>query len=312
MKNSSIFSKIIFIAGIALFIVIAYVIINNTSTTTAVVPNQDLSAGTTITNEMLETVTVPSNTPKGYIADSKSLIGQKLKVNVSEGQFLYVTDVMTSWDEMLDGEDIPDNYVVTSIFLPTNRAIGGLINTGDSVDILGVPNSNYKSADSATMAQFLGDMGRYDNYGTKSGINTYWVLANVKILQTNSTIASSENSSLSSLTEEDEKGGNTDGAYYIVALSYADYQKLRLSEVYLDIWMSLCPSQNEENDPLYKQMRQNAIKVLQDSQNQSEDYLNSKGDGDYGKFKVNIEDIDEKNNKGNNDNNSNEPASIEN
>lgn len=290
MKNKAT-SIILVICGIVLFVIIAYVVITNTSTTTAVVPNQDLVAGTTINDEMLQKITVPSNTPQGYIADSKSLIGQKLKVNVSQGQFLYTTDVMTSWDEMLDGEDIPDNYVITSMFLPAERTVGGLINTGDSVDVLGVPNSQGADIDSATMENYLGDMAKYDSYGTDQGINTYWVLANVKVLQTNSTIASSENSSLSSLTNEDEGGtGSSDGAYYIVALSYADYQKLRLSENYLDLWLSLCPSQNDGNDPLYDQMRQKAIKVIQDAQKQPKEYLEAPGNGDYGDFDAKLDD----------------------
>lgn len=265
------FFKILVITGVLLFVVMAYIIIRSTSTLMAVVPNQNITAGTTITSDMLKEITVPTNTPTGYITDMSSLVGQKLRVDVNENQLLYINNVITSWEQLIDGEDIPDNYVITSILVPSERAVGGLITSGDSVDILGIPNSYYNSTDPETMKRYLGDVGTYDSYGAE-GINTYWVLANVKILETDSTLAAEENSSISNVTEADEST-TAQGSYYIVALSYSDYQKLRLCEEYLDLWLSLVPSQNEENDPLYDQMRQNIVKMMQDAQHQSLEYI---------------------------------------
>ena len=268
--RKNIFIKLLAVAGVALFVLIAYVVISSTSTTVAIVPNQSIKAGTLITSEMVDKISIPSNVPEGYITDASSVIGQKLRVSVEANQLLYINDVMTSWEELIEGEDIPDNYVITSILIPSERAIGGLITAGDTVDIFGLPNNSMVNMTSEDLREYLGQMGKYDYYGTEEGLNGFWVLSNVKILETDSTLSSLENSSISTITGSED---GQEGAYYIMALSYSDYQKLRLSEKYLSLWLSLVPKQNETEPPLYDEMRQSVIKMLQDSQNQPEEYL---------------------------------------
>lgn len=258
--------KILSLCGVTLFAVISYVIIRSTSTVSAVVPNQEIAAGTRLDASMLQTIRVPSNTPKGYITDVSSLVGQKLKVNVSENQLMYINDVMSSWDDFSSGESIPEDYVITSIQLPSNRAVGGLVTPGDVVDILGVPNQNYDTTSKETLANYLGEIAD-ESYGA-DGIQTYWILSNVKILETDSTLSQSNNASISAVTQEDDINSNN-GSFYIIALSYEDYQKLRLCEQYLDLWMNIAPEQNEENGPLLDQMKGSTLKALQDAQAQS-------------------------------------------
>lgn len=265
MKNKNFFFKLLIIFGIILFAVVAFVIMKSTATVTAIVPTQTISSGTRLDESMLQAIQIPADTPKGFITDKSSLIGQKLKVTVDENQLLYINDVMASWDDFNSGESIPDDYIVTSIQIPSNRAVGGLVTAGDVVDILGVPNKSYSNTSNETMANYLGDMSKY-SYGA-NGIHVYWVLSNVKILETDSTLAQNDQSSISSVTGED--GNSSEGAFYIVALSYQDYQKLRLSEEYLDLWMNIAPEYNIENGPLLDQMRENVIKELMDSQSQS-------------------------------------------
>lgn len=270
MKNLSI--KILIIASIILFVFIANIIIKSTSTLTAVVPNREIKEGTVITEDMLKEITISANVPKGYITDKASLIGQKLRINVMENQLIYISNIMTSWEELLDGEDIPENYVITSIFVPAERAIGGLISAGDVVDILGVPNSEYIHESKENMRMYLGEeVVDNDSYGTEYGINIYWVLSNVKILQTDSALSTIEDPTISMITDLNK--GSNKGSYYIIALSYADLQKLRLFECYLDFWLSLVPKANEDSSPLYDQMRQKIIKKMVDSQNQDLDYI---------------------------------------
>lgn len=253
-------------AGIILFAVIAFILVRATSTVTAIVPNQEISAGTRIDNTMLKTIEVPVNTPQGYITDVSSLEGQKLKVSVSENQLLYVNDVMSSWEDFSDGTSIPDDYVVTSIQIPSNRAVGGMITAGDTVDILGVPNAEYKTTSKETLANYLGGISE-NAYGAE-GMNVYWVLANVKILETDSTLSTSNESSISTVTEEESS--SSEGAFYIVALSYNDYKKVRLAEQYLDLWMSIAPEYNNENgEPMLDVMNQQDVKALDDAQAQS-------------------------------------------
>ena len=267
-KNNKMFIAIT-ICGVLIFAIVAYIVISSTSTVTAVVPNQDITAGTKIEESMLETIEVPKNTPQGFITDKTSLVGQKLKVKVGEEQLLYINDVMSSWDDFSDGEKIPDDYVVTSIQLPSNRAVGGLITAGDTVDILGVPNNEYNTATKETLDGYLGEIAN-DSYGAQ-GMNVYWVLSNVKILETDSTLSQSADASISTVTSDDSNGNSssTDGSFYIVALSYSDYKKLRLSEQYLDLWMNIAPAQNDENGPMLDEMREQEVKALQDAQAQS-------------------------------------------
>lgn len=259
------FFTILVICGVLLFAVIAVVLVRATSTVTAIVPNQSISAGTKIDSTMLQTVQIPVNTPKGYITDKSTVLGQKLKVTVKENQLLYISDMMGGWEDFSDGEKIPEDYVVTSIQLPSNRAVGGLITAGDTVDILGVPTSEFNSVSKETMQNYLGEIAN-DAYGA-DGINVYWILSNVKILETDSTLSQNNESSISSVTEENK--GTSEGSYYIVAVSYDDYKKLRLAEQYLNLWMNIAPSYNQENGPLLDAMRESTIKRLEDAQAQS-------------------------------------------
>lgn len=276
-KTSNSF-KILVVFGVLLFALIAFIVVRATATVNAVVPNQAISAGTKIDSSMLQTIEIPVNTPKGYITDISSVVGQKLKVSVGENQLLYINDIMLSWDDFSDGKTIPDDYIVTSIQLPSNRAVGGLITAGDTVDILGIPNSEYNTTSKETLNNYLGDISK-SSYGA-NGMNVYWILSNVRILETDSTLSQSNESSISSVTNE--KNSSNEGSFYIVALSYDDYKKLRLSEQYLDIWMNISPAQNESNDPLIDAMNESVIKELQDSQSQSKIKIDEKTEENAG------------------------------
>lgn len=264
MKKNSLVFKILIVVGIIIFAVIAFIIIKSTATVKAVVPSKTISSGTTITSDMLKTIDVPINTPKGYITDQTSLIGQKIRIAAEPDQLLYVNNFMTSWDDYSQGKTIPSDYVITAIQIPSDRAVGGLITAGDSVDILGIPKDNYKSATKDEMKSYLGDITK-NSYGTDDGVNLYWILANVLILETDSDLSSADNSSISNVITNSNSGG----AFYIVALSYNDYLKLRLAEQYTQLWFNIVPEQNEANGPMIGEMIYNKITALANAQNQS-------------------------------------------
>lgn len=277
------FFIILVICGALLFGVIAYIIMRSTATVSAVVPNQTIPAGTRVDSSMVDTIQIPANTPEGFITDKTSIIGQKMKVSTDANQLLYINDFMSSWDSFSDA-DIPDDYVITAIKIPSYRAVGGMITAGDTVDILGVPNSSYSSTSKETMENYLGDISK-NAYGA-DGINVYWVLSNVKILETDSTLSSSNDASISTVTQNDSS--SSDGGYYIVALSYNDYKKVRLSENYLDFWMSITPEINNQDGSNLDLMGDSIVHELEDAQKQS-------------KIKVDEKENDTKEN-GNNDN----------
>lgn len=263
MKKKNKFINLPVIIGIIIFVGIAFVVISSGSTVKAVVPNQQINAGTRVDKSMLKVIDIPSKTPGDFITDVKSLVGQKVKMTVEEDQLLYVNNVMSAWDDFSEGNDIPEDYIVTSMQIPANHAVGGLITIGDIVDVLGVPKSSYHSSSQDTMDNYLGEIAE-DSYGA-DGVNLYWILANVKILETDSTLSQSNESSISGVVGEETSGGN----YYIVALSYEDYEKLRLAEVYLDLWLNISPEQNAENGPLLDAMKNAVPKAIQDAQAQS-------------------------------------------
>ena len=251
--------------GAILFGMVAFVVIRSTRTVNAVVPNQEIKSGERIEASMLSIAQVPVGTPEGYITDKSSLVGQKLKISAQSGQLMYMSDVMVSWDDVVYGVSVPDDYVVTAINIPNDRAVGGLITAGDTVDVLGVaPDSKGSGNDDAAMKNALGAMLEH-SYGA-NGIHVYWILANVKILETNSTLSNKDNSMLSTITDGTE---SEDSAYYIVALSYADYQKITLVQQYLKLYMNMSPVWNNENPPLLDQMQYAEVQGLMDAQAQS-------------------------------------------
>lgn len=265
MKRKNYFIIALILIGAILFGTVAFVVIRSTRTVNAVVPNQTITAGTRITNDMLTTIQVPVDTPSGYITDRSSLIGQKLKVNAEAGQFLYMSNVMIDWNDVVYGVSVPDDYIITALKIPNDHAVGGLITSGDTVDILGVPSAN--GVDNPDdMSRVMGAAVEH-GYGA-DGINVYWILANVKILETDSSLSNEDDSLLGTITDA-ASGGNSDGAYYIVALSYNDYQKVVLAQQYMDLWMNLSPVWNNDNKPLLDVMTYSEIQGLMDAQAQS-------------------------------------------
>lgn len=289
MKRKNYFMIGLILAGAVLFGIVAFVVIGANRTVQAVVPNVTIRAGERITNEMLATIQVPADTPKGFITDRSTLVGQKLKITAESGRFLYMSDVMVDWGDVLFGTDVPEDYIITALQIPNHRAVGGLITAGDTVDILGIPASNSSESGKEMMKYNLGAAAEH-SFGAE-GIQAYWILANVKILETDSSLSNQDDSLLSNIMD-DAKGGGSQGAYYIVALSYEDYQKVLLADKYLDLWMNISPAWNNNNDPLLDVMTYSELRGLVDSQKQS--VLKTEGEGENAVTKISEEWLEEK------------------
>lgn len=268
MKKKNWLMITLIIVGAILFGTVAMVVIRSQRTVNAVVLSQEVRAGEKITNDMLKVIQVPAGTPKGFITDRSSLIGQKLKINAEPNQLLYMSDIIMSWGDVLYGVSIPDDYIITAISMPDERAVGGLITAGDTVDIFGVPSGNNLNYDLDGIPTIISELGPIveHGYGMKDGREVYALFANVKILETDSTLSNEDQSILASITEG---AGNNEGAYYIIALSYSDYQKLLLVQNYMTLWMSLAPAWNSENGPLLDFMTYSEVHGLMDAQAQS-------------------------------------------
>lgn len=237
-KGGNIYTFWIVGIGAVLFAVILFIVLSSTRSITAIVPNQSIAPGTTITPNMLKAIEIPANTPSGYITDENSLIGQKIKIQVDEDQMLYSTNVQTSFNMFGNNVEIPENYILTNINIPDSNAVSGLISAGDNVDIAGIPTSNYLNASVEDMEKNLG--GISENKFGANGINGYWILGNVKILQSFKSQVEQANVT-SGETETTETGTGVEQGSYIVALSYADYKKILIAQQYLDLYMNVGP-----------------------------------------------------------------------
>lgn len=230
-----------------MFFLVAYYIMSINKTTYAVVLNADAESGTTITEDMVETIEVPASVPSGFLKQEDSVIGYKLKTSVTHGQLLYESDFMSSFTDYNQMDDVPDDYAITSLCVPDTQACGGVITAGDYVDILSVIPST-------------------DGQNTQG--NVEYVLSNVKVLSTNSSLSEAQESDLS--TVSDESSGSSDGSYYIFALSYDDLKKLRTYESTdgAQLWINISAKQNQEEgkDPLIDQMNGLYLSGLHDAQ----------------------------------------------
>ena len=248
-------------AGAALFATVLWVVLSSTRSITAVVPAQTISPGTTITSNMLKKIQVPANTPAGYITDENSLIGQKVKTQVDKDQMLYANNVQTSFNMFGNNVQIPKNYVLTNINIPNDRAVDGLISAGDCVDIAGIPNGTNKNASSSELDANLGGIAE-SSFGAE-GIKGYWVLGNVKILQSFKSQQEEQSANKEGTENTGTESTGVEQGSYIVALSYSDYKKLLIAEQYLDLHMSLTPKDGYDKDEMNKD---NDLRGLENAQ----------------------------------------------
>lgn len=203
----------------------------SSKTIRAYVASRPIIAGSTVVADDLATIDIPANTPGPFIKSADLIVGNKVKNNLSAGEFFYPSSFMESWESYNNNESIPEDFIITSIQVPDVDAVGGLITPGDYVDIMGIPTGN------------------------KEAVPQY-IAANVKIINTNSTLTRNKgNNDLSALVDK-AAGGSGDGTYYILALSYDSVKKLRTFREVLGykIFLNICPRQNASNEPLLEQM----------------------------------------------------------
>lgn len=251
------------IGGVVVFAVITFVLMSVTATTKAVVLNADTSAGTTITDSMVTEIDVPKDTPGDFYKTRNSIVGERLTSNIKKNQLIYPTNVMSS---VTVADDTNEEYVTTSMRIPDEQAIGGVLTAGDVVDVSVVP----KDGEIQNLAKAL--PGYKFDTSTNGGV--YFILSNVKIIDSTTAVSSSQGSNMSTANGEggDNKtnvNSNDSSSYYMVSLSYSDYKKLRIAEQYGKLFLSLAPSQNKDKEPLISQMTDTVHDGLTNAQGDS-------------------------------------------
>lgn len=253
------------IGGVIVFSIIAYVLLSVTATTKAVVFNSDVVAGTTITDSMVTEIDVPKDTPGEFYKTKSSVVGERTTANISKGQLIYPNNLMSSMT-VKSASDDNSGFVTTTIKIPDDNALGGMLTAGDTVDISVVP----KDGEVNNLAKALPGF----SFDTSINGGVYFILSNVKILDSTTAVSSSNGTTMSA-TEKNDNGSaaktDANSSYYLISLSYNDYKKLRIAEQYGTLYMSLVPKQNEENAPLLNEMSANVDGGLTDAQKSKND-----------------------------------------
>lgn len=253
------------VGGVIVFSIIAYVLLSVTATTKAVVFNSDVVAGTTITDSMVAEIDVPKDTPGEFYKTKSSVVGERTTANISKGQLIYPNNLMSSMT-VKSASDDNSGFVTTTIKIPDDNALGGMLTAGDTVDISVVP----KDGEVNNLAKALPGF----SFDTSINGGVYFILSNVKILDSTTAVSSSNGTTMSA-TEKNDNGSaaktDANSSYYLISLSYNDYKKLRIAEQYGALYMSLVPKQNEENAPLLNEMSANVDGGLTDAQKSKND-----------------------------------------
>lgn len=253
LKNKFLLFSIV--GGVIVVAIVAYVLLSLSATTKAVVLTSDATAGTTITESMVEEIDVPADTPGDFYKTADSLVGERLTTDIPAGQLIYSSDVLSSVD--VSSADTSENFITTMIKVEDDNALGGLLTAGDVVDIAVIPSSG----NTQILATALSD---YDIDTSYDG-GFYYILANVTILDATTAVSSSQGTTLSTATSDEDSSSSSDSSYYLISLSYNDYKKLRIAEQFGELYLNLVPSQNDENDPLLEIMAAQVTGGLSDA-----------------------------------------------
>lgn len=248
------------LGGVIVVAVVSFVLLSATATTKAVVFNSDMKAGTTITDDMLTEIDVPQDTPGDYFKTKNALIGERITSNVKANQLIYESDLMSSIDVK---NNTNEDFLTTAINLPDEQALGGLLTAGDVVDISVIPNDGDVSALAAALPEF--------NIDTSQDGGIYFVLSNVTLLDTTSSVSSNEGSNMATVTGQDSESGSSSqsSAYYLMSLSYNDYKKLQIAAQYGKVYITLAPKQNLDKAPLLEDMSSAITGGLSDANKES-------------------------------------------
>lgn len=253
LKNKFLLFSIV--GGVIVVAIVAYVLLSLSATTKAVVLTSDATAGTTITESMVEEIDVPADTPGDFYKTADSIVGERLTTDIPAGQLIYSSDVLSSVD--VSSADTSENFITTMIKVEDDNALGGLLTAGDVVDIAVIPSSG----NTQILATALSD---YDIDTSYDG-GFYYILANVTILDATTAVSSSQGTTLSTATSDEDSSSSSDSSYYLISLSYNDYKKLRIAEQFGELYLNLVPSQNDENDPLLEIMAAQVTGGLSDA-----------------------------------------------
>lgn len=224
-----------------------------TATQKAVVLNSTQPSGTTITEGMLKEIDVPRDTPGDFKKSKQALIGERLTVNVEEGQLIYKSNVTSGIDFKKSDND---EFINCSILLDDEQAMGGLLTAGNKVDVAVMPKNNKASMLASNLP----------GSGIQEGKLSF-ILSNVTLLDTTTALSNQQGSTMSVATSanEESSSSNKSASYYMLALSYNDYKKLKIAESGGTLYLNMCPKNNDEKAPLLDQMAADVDGALTDS-----------------------------------------------
>jgi pilus assembly protein CpaB len=107
------------------------------ATSSVVVAARDISAGTKITAEMLETSVLPaSGTLAGVFSDKVAAVGSTTRVNLGKGEQLTAAKLGLTAKDRTFSDVVPTGKRAVAIQVDEKSNVGGLVVAGDHVDVI--------------------------------------------------------------------------------------------------------------------------------------------------------------------------------
>jgi pilus assembly protein CpaB len=205
--------------------------------TPVVVAKQDIPARTLVTADMVTLKPIPDTLHlAGVLTDNKVAVGQYTKSAVQSGQQLVTTQLTKNINDLGFSGTVPDGMRAISISVTEVSVAGGLIQPGDSVDVLGV----FQIFDRKDQSAF----GSPNSDGVKSLI-TMTVLQDVQVLAVGQTGADNSTSTKVSPTK-----GQPDVKTVTLAVTPEDAERLALGQDTGDFSLSLHKAGDHTTGPV--------------------------------------------------------------
>ena len=206
--------------------------------TPVLVAKQDIPARTQVTADMVGLKAVPDALHlSGVLTDSKLAVGSYTKTAVQNGQQVVSTALTKSVNDLGFSGTVPANMRAVSISVTEVSVAGGLIQPGDSVDVIGTFQVFNRPADPNTFAAF-------DAQGAKNLI-TMTVLQDVQVLAVGQSGVDGSTSTKIAPTK-----GQPDAKTVTVAVTPEDAERLTLGQTTGDFTLALRKTGDHTTSPI--------------------------------------------------------------
>ena len=144
--------RLYLIAAVILALTAALITLRAQHTVEIVVANHNVSAGTQLSSSDVHLAALhSSDVPANVIADPAAVQGKYVSWPLTGGEPVLTTALSTQWsgNDVAGGYDLPSGYTAVGIAVSPASAVGGMLQTGDRVDVYATPNAAASAAGSS-------------------------------------------------------------------------------------------------------------------------------------------------------------------